>query len=90
MFEENLAPDDLRKYALLLAKKCGGTAAVFCDVDGNYRYALANVNEDVRPAGKALNNAFSGRGGGSKELIQGSLKGKRKELEGFFTSKKQK
>lgn len=84
MFEEDLSPNDLRKYALLLAGKCGRTAAVFCGADGNYRYALANTKEDVRPAGKALNAAFSGRGGGSKELVQGSLKGKKEELEDYF------
>lgn len=84
MFEENLMSDDLRRYALLLSERCGGTAAVFCGPDGNYRYALANAKEDVRPVGKALNSAFSGRGGGSKELVQGSLKGNRGDLEKFF------
>lgn len=84
MFEENLAPDDLRKFALLLAGRCGGTAAVFCGTDENYRYAMANAGEDVRTVGKQLNSAFSGRGGGSKELVQGSLKGTREALEAFF------
>lgn len=83
-FEDDLAPDDLRRYALLLAEKCGGTAAVFCGADGGYRYALANAHADVRPVGNELNAAFSGRGGGSKELVQGSLKGSREELERFF------
>ena len=40
--------------------------------------------EDGRPLGKKMNAAFSGRGGGSAELIQGSLRGRREDLEAFF------
>lgn len=84
MFEDNLSPDDLRRFALLLAKRCGGAAAAFSGTDGNYRYALACAGEDVRPFGKRMNAAFGGRGGGSTELVQGSLKGGRAEIEHFF------
>ncbi len=62
MFEDGLSPDDLRRFALLLAKRCGGTAAAFSGSDGNYRYALAGAGEDVRPFGKRMNTAFSGQG----------------------------
>ena len=88
MFEDGLSPDDLRRYALLLAQRCGGTAAALSGTDGNYRYALANAREDVRPFGKRMNCAFSGRGGGSRELIQGSLKGERADIEQFFASER--
>ena len=86
MFENSLSPDDLRRYALLLAQRCGGIAAAFGGTDGNYRYALASTGEDIRPFGKRMNSAFQGRGGGSAELIQGSLKGNRAEIEHFLNS----
>ncbi|HCW79673.1 MAG TPA: alanyl-tRNA editing protein [Ruminococcaceae bacterium] len=84
VFEKSFLPDDMRKYAIMLAKRGGGVAAVFCGADGGYRYAMAGSNNDVRPIGKKLDAEFSGRGGGSKELFQGSVKGKQSELEHFF------
>ncbi len=83
--EEGLSPEALRRYALLLAERCGGTASVFSGPDGSLRYALANsVGGDVRPLCKKLNAAFSGRGGGRRELAQGSLLAAREQLESFF------
>ena len=85
VFENGLPPEDLRKFAVLLAKRCGGTAVVFSGKDNAYRYALANAGQDdVRPIGKALNDAFSGRGGGSRELVQGTLKGTHSALKDLF------
>ena len=84
-FEKELEPDGLRKFSLLLAHKCSGTAAVFSENgESGYRYALASVHGDVRPVGKEMNRIFSGRGGGSPELMQGSLKGKKEEIENVF------
>lgn len=84
VFEEDLAPDDLRRYALLLAKRCGGTAGAFSGEEGSWRYALADAHADVRPFCKRMNAAFQGRGGGSAELAQGSLKGGREAIQDFF------
>lgn len=86
VFEPNLTPNDLRRFCLLLCAKCSGMAAVFSgDEEAGYKYALGSTGEDVRPLGKELNQTFNGRGGGSKELVQGSLKGTQKELEHFLS-----
>lgn len=82
--EENLSPDDLRRYALMLAERCGGTVGVFSGKDNSFRYALAASGGDVRPFCKKLNAAFGGRGGGSAELAQGSLNGEFPEIQKFF------
>ncbi len=84
LFEEGLPPEDLRRFALLLAARCAGTAAVFSSEDGRYRYAAAAAGRDVRPFGRALNEAFGGRGGGSAELVQGSLRGDEAAVREFF------
>lgn len=87
-FEDNLMPNDLRKLCLLLCERCSGTVAVFSgNDDTGYKYALGNKNEDVRALGKELNQSFNGRGGGSKELMQGSVIGKQDDLEDFLKNK---
>lgn len=84
-FEENLSPQDLRQYCLLLSEHCGGTVAVFSgDDESGYKYALGSGHDDVRVLGKQFNQAMDGRGGGSQELIQGSVKAGRANLEQFL------
>jgi alanyl-tRNA synthetase len=85
LFEEDLMPNDLRKFCLLLCERCNGTAVVFSGNDQTgYKYAIGSKSDDVRPLGKEFNQIFHGRGGGSKELVQGSVTGTKDELELFF------
>ena len=81
-FEEGLSPDSLRHFCLALAERAG-LAAVFSGSDAEgWKYAVAG-QEDVRPLGKALNQAFAGRGGGKAALVQGSVQGTREAIESF-------
>ena len=82
-FEEGLAPPELRRLCLALMERCRVAAALSGEGE-RWRYALGSAQEDVRPLAKRLNEAFSGRGGGQKELAQGSLTGTREEIEDFF------
>lgn len=60
-----------------------GWRAVFSGSDAEgWKYAVAG-QEDVRPLGKALNQAFAGRGGGKAALVQGSVQGTREAIESF-------
>ena len=86
LFEEGLAPDALRRFALLLAPKCPRAAAVFSGVNGRLQYALASEDGDVRPLAKAMNAALSGRGGGKPGLAQGSVQAARAEVETWFAA----
>lgn len=86
-FENGLSPDDLRRFALILSERCV-TAAVFCCGESGYRYAISSAKKDVRPLGKRLNETFSGRGGGTAELVQGSLLGSEENIRSFFTASK--
>lgn len=87
-FEEGLTADELRRFATLLSERCTAAAAVFSgsETDG-YRYAVAAAEEDIRPLAKELSAAFSGRGGGSKNLVQGSIFGGRDAVVSFFKQK---
>jgi len=87
LFEEDLTPDDLRLFASRLAARADCTAAVFSGRDDDrYRYAIASTREDMRPFSKSMNAALKGAGGGSSELVQGSVAVSRHSIETFFQS----
>lgn len=65
-----------RRLCNRLAVEVPGRVAVMFPVeDGTYRYFIASASEDVREITKAFNEAFSGRGGGSASMTQGSVSG---------------
>lgn len=83
---ENLEGNGPREMMNLLVEKGTSVAAVFAgnDRDG-YRYVIGSRTKDVRPLAQCINEAFSGRGGGKPEMVQGSVAGNaetiRKEVE---------
>ena len=78
-------PDSLRRLTDLVMTACGGRAAVFAgsDADG-YKYAVGEQDGDLRQLVKELNAQLHGRGGGKPEMVQGSLKGSRSDIEKLF------
>ena len=86
MFDGGASADDARIFADMLADKVG-IAAVFSGSDETgYKYAVVSRSEDVRPLGKRLNEACSGRGGGKPDMVQGSVSASRSEIESFWNS----
>lgn len=84
LFEET-DPVMTRELVNLLLKKGAKMAAVFSGNDREgYRYVLGSRSLDVRKNGKLLNEAFHGRGGGKPEMVQGTVQGKREEIEAFL------
>ena len=85
VFEEDLEPNDLRRYCLMLSERCSGFAAVFSGNDEiGYKYAIASENVDVRDYSKDINSKFNGRGGGKQKLVQGSVKCRRNLLDDYI------
>lgn len=85
LLEEGLQPDALRRFCLLLTGRCTGVAAVLSEREpGQFQFALGSAARDVRPLCRELTARFSGRGGGSAELAQGTLAGAWKEIEAFI------
>ena len=63
-----------RKAAGMLAD--GAKAAlVLLPREGGWSFALSSDTQDIRPATRALCEAFGGRGGGPKDMTQGVLNG---------------
>lgn len=83
VFEKGMTPDELRRYCLTLGENFK-IAAVFNGEDGNYKYAFSSKTENCSLIAKAINEKFSGRGGGKPELVQGGCAGKASEIEEFF------
>lgn len=87
IFREGLDSVLVRRLADMVADSCGGIAAVFSGSDEKgYSYCLVSRNEDLRPFGKAMNAALSGRGGGRPEFQQGSVKAPKEAVLTHFGS----
>ena len=84
-FEEGLDSVQIRELADAIADSCGGFAAVFSgSEETGYGYAIVTRAGDLRPLGKALNTALSGRGGGKPIFQQGRVLAPKKRIEEFF------
>jgi len=79
---------DINSLRILIneaVKHCGGIAAAFSGSDeAGYNYVMGSAHVDLRAKSKEINAAISGRGGGSPEMIQGSSKAQRADIENFF------
>lgn len=84
-FEADLSGNALRELADLLADRAGAYAAVFTGRDeAGYNYCIISRSMDLRPLGKAVNEALSGRGGGKPEALSGRVNATRQQIEAFF------
>ncbi|MBO5279106.1 MAG: hypothetical protein J6B06_06430 [Lachnospiraceae bacterium] len=88
MFEPDLNGNEIRMLVNLCMEKCDGICIAFSgsDTDG-YQFVAGSRTKDMREFGKALQEAFEGRGGGKPEMIQGSIKGEQKAIEAWILHK---
>ena len=87
-FESGLDSAEVRQLADLIADHCGGMAAVFSGEDASgYSFAMVARTGDLRPLGKAMTAALSGRGGGKPNFQQGRVDASRQEIETFFAKR---
>lgn len=84
IFDDKLQGKLLSDFSISLMDKAEKFAACFCGENGSYRYSIVSRREDLREMCKALNSAFSGRGGGKPEIVQGSLIGKEEDIRNFL------
>lgn len=84
LFREGLSADGVRRLTIAVAETCGGRAAVFGGVDGDYKYAIGCPGGDLRSFTKEMNAALNGRGGGKPEFVQGGVGATKAEIEAFF------
>ncbi len=85
LFEPGLDTRMMRDLCNAGTAVCSGVCAVFTGSDiGGYKYIIGSRTTDLRERAIEINAALSGRGGGSPEMIQGSVAAPRSEIEKFF------
>ncbi|CUX20623.1 alanyl-tRNA editing protein [Clostridium sp. C105KSO13] len=88
LFEEDLEGDEPRLLMnQVLAKGKSGCAVFAKKGDTGFRYVIGGRNMDVRPLAKGLNEQFRGRGGGKREMVQGSLSGTEDKIRAWVQKK---
>ena len=85
LFEEGLKPDALRRFTDAVMHACGGRCAVFAGSESSYKYAVGQVDGDLRALVKDMNAALSGRGGGKPFFAQGSVNANEAAIRDFFS-----
>ncbi|NLL77529.1 MAG: alanyl-tRNA editing protein [Clostridiales bacterium] len=81
LFEEAMEAPVHRKYVNMLVEKCSGVCGVFVGNEQNsYRYIIASKYEDVRTVNERLKHDLHAKGGGCKEMVQGSLTGYQSDI----------
>ena len=87
LFTDAMSPDAVRRFADAILSSCTGKIAIFAGDDNEgYKYALCQAGGDLRQLVRDLNAACGGRGGGKPFFAQGSVTGKRAEIEAFFAA----
>ena len=85
IFENDLPMNDLRRLVLKGAEKAEKLCAGFSGNDNSgYNFAVASQKLDLRNYSKDITSALNGKGGGSSELIQGSVKAAKQDIEDYF------
>ena len=71
--EENLEPLQLRHFAMALLLKAELVMICSGDAKAGWKYVMAARNINLRELAGDLNRTLNGRGGGSPEMIQGTV-----------------
>ena len=72
IFDDTLDETALRELVNLLSDKCTGYAAAFSGSDkAGYRYIIGSRHVDLKNAAREINAGIGGKGGGTREMIQG-------------------
>lgn len=87
LFEEGLSPDSLRRLCDAVLHTCGGRCACFSGTEETgYKYAIGQLDGQLRELTKQLNQTLHGRGGGKPDFVQGSVQASQAEICAFFNN----
>ncbi len=85
LFQEGMEANSVRRLADAVMQACGGRCAVFSkNPDGSHKYAIGELNGDLRQLTREMNSALNGRGGGKPFFVQGSVQAAEDEIRNFF------
>ncbi|MGI6170700.1 MAG: alanyl-tRNA editing protein [Butyricicoccus sp.] len=85
LFEAEMDKNAQRELVNLLTARCTGLCGVFVGSDDSgYRYIIGSAGPDARVLNQQLKETCSARGGGSAEMVQGSLQATEQQLREIF------
>ncbi len=88
LFEEETDKNAARRFVDTGMRRAGGICGIFIGDDENgYQYILGSVTENLRDLLGAFHEACPGKGGGKPEMVQGSAKCTRADIERFFDAR---
>lgn len=83
-FEKGISTIEMRCLMNMALEKIKEFCIVLVENQEGFQYIAGSKTRDIREFGKEFQERFVGRGGGKKEMIQGSIHGKREEIEMFI------
>ena len=83
VLENELEGNELREYANLLAGRAE-RVLVLAKNGSLYRYVLIDGGQRARECGKEIQSLYQGKGGGTAQMIQGTLSGNVDEVKRWF------
>ncbi len=83
-FTKSASFDDMRNLVNDNLEKCEKVAFFSEDEKGAFSYIISSATLDVRDIVKALNEKFSGKGGGRPNYAQGKITGSKEDIISFF------
>lgn len=83
VLENELEGNELREYANLLAGRAE-RVLVLAKNGSLYRYVLIDGGQRAREFGKEIQSLYQGKGGGTAQMIQGTLSGNVDEVKHWF------
>lgn len=84
IFEKNLANPSQRELVNLLTQKRSGYCGVFVGDESEYRYIIAIRSGDAREMNTKLKESCQVRGGGSVQMVQGTVIGTKEQIRSAF------
>ncbi|MDO5548360.1 MAG: alanine--tRNA ligase-related protein [Eubacteriales bacterium] len=85
LFETDMDKTAQRELVNQLTARCTGLCGVFVGSDGSgYRYIVGSAGPDARELNQKLKESCAARGGGSSDMVQGSLQATEEQLREIF------
>lgn len=85
LFEQALDQTAMRNTVNKLTERHSGLCAIFSGDDTNgYQFIVGSKNVDCKELAKSMKEQLASRGGGSSQMIQGSVSASKQQLEQFF------
>ena len=84
VLENSLQGNDLREFANFLSNRVERVLVMAETSEGQMRYVLYDQKDQARVFGQEIQKLFAGKGGGSPQMVQGTLAGNWMEIKEWF------